>query len=1118
MKETASSSFNVDFQQVFDTSLDAIFIFDGTGRILDANPTALRRYGYSLAELRRMDVAELSATDFRDKVADRISMSLQASEIFEWQHLCRDGRIVPVEIYAQPMLLRGQPVVLSSARDISQRIAVATELHLKTHLLESILDAEPGTVYIYDLVGRKNVYVNEHWHTAFGYTPEETLAQGDALKTLFHPDDMAAIDANHEAWRTTSEGVTRVIEYRVRDKAGNWHWLLSRETAFVRDPSGMVLQILGIASDITSRKQAEEERELFVSLATNSKEFIGMADLDMVPFYVNDAALQMSGLPDIEAARRVKVQDFFFLEDQRFITQDFLPRALREGNAEVEIRFRHFQTGQPIWMLYNVFAIHDSRGNTAGWATVSRNITDRKNTEDTLLISEQRFRNYMDNAPTVAWMKDAAGRYVYVSGAYERRFGISREEALGHTDFDLWPRSLAEKFQETDRRALEDNKVCDVVEQSVNADGSESWWRNFKFPFHDLSGSSHVGGIGLDITEQKRSDAKILRLTQVYAALSHCNQAIVRCHDEAALFAEICRDTVEFGGMEMVWIGLIDTAVAKVKPAAAFGSGIAYLDGLAISIRSCDPDGNGPTGIAIRENHPVWCQDFQHDPRTARWHERAERFGWRASASLPLYRRGDVIGTLNLYTATVNAFDDTTRDLLEKITADISAALDRFVSESQHKKDEARIQYLANFDALTGLPNRTQLVDHLKYALSLAKRSHGSVALMFIDLDRFKDINDTLGHSAGDAVLIEVARRLRATLREEDTASRLGGDEFIVILAEVDMRGATHVAEKLLHAIAAPYRLDDYDLVLTASIGITLCPDDGVELETLSRNADTAMYRAKSEGRHCYRFFTAEMQAEAIRNMQLIHALRFALERGQLEVRYQPQHTIRHSRMIGVEALLRWRHPELGRVAPSEFIAVAEDCGLILPIGEWVLQTAVRQVKRWMDAGYPPITVAVNLSAAQFRHPGLPDMVSHILGAEGLPARYLELELTESVAMHDPANAIAVMNQMHERGIRMSIDDFGTGYSSLNYLKKFKVYRLKIDRSFVRDLKTDAEDRAIVSAVVSMARSLGMKTIAEGVETAEQLDFLRELGCDEAQGFFFSKPMPAEAIEAMLAE
>jgi diguanylate cyclase (GGDEF)-like protein/PAS domain S-box-containing protein len=1117
MKEAASCSANVDFQWVFDTSLDAIFIFDGTGRILDANPTAVRRYGYSLAELRRMDVAELSTAEFRDKVADRISMSLQASEIFEWQHLCRDGRIVPVEIYAQPMLLRGQPVVLSSARDISQRIAVATELHLKTYLLESILDAEPGTVYIYDLVGRKNVYVNEHWHTAFGYTPEETLAQGDALKTLFHPEDMAAIDANHEAWRTTSEGVTRAIEYRVRDKAGNWHWLLSRETAFVRDPSGMVLQILGIASDITSRKQAEEERELFVSLATNSKEFIGMADLDMVPFYVNDAALKMSGLPDIEAARRVKVQDFFFLEDQHFITEDFLPRALRDGNAEVEIRFRHFETGQPIWMLYNVFAIHDSRGNTAGWATVSRNITDRKNTEDTLQISEQRFRNYMDNAPTVAWMKDAAGRYVYVSGAYVKRFGVSREEALGHTDFDLWPRSLAEKFQETDRRALEDNKVCDVVEQTVNADGSQSWWRNFKFPFHDLSGASHVGGIGLDITEQKRSDAKILRLTQVYATLSHCNQAIVRCHEEAALFAEICRDTVEFGGMEMVWIGMIDETGAKVRPVASFGAGIAYLDGLAISLRSCDPDGNGPTGIAVRENHPVWCQDFQHDPLTAHWHERGARFGWRGSASLPLHRRGSVIGTLNLYTATVNAFDDTTKDLLQKITADISAALDRFVSESQHKKDEARIQYLANFDALTGLPNRTQLVDHLKYALSLAKRSHGSLALMFIDLDRFKDINDTLGHSAGDAVLIEVARRLRAALREEDTASRLGGDEFIVILAEVDMRGAAQVAEKLLHAIAAPYRLGEYDLVLTASIGITLCPDDGVELETLSRNADTAMYRAKSEGRHCYRFFTAEMQAEAIRNMQLIHALRFALERGQLEVRYQPQHTIRHSRMIGVEALLRWRHPELGMVAPSEFIAVAEDCGLILPIGEWVLQTAVRQVKQWIQGGYPPITVAVNLSAAQFRHPGLPDMVSQILESEGLPARYLELELTESVAMHDPANAIAVMNQMHERGIRMSIDDFGTGYSSLNYLKKFKVYRLKIDRSFVHDLKTDAEDRAIVAAVVSMARSLGMKTIAEGVETVEQLDFLRELGCDEAQGFYFSKPVSAETIETMLS-
>ena len=436
---------------------------------------------------------------------------------------------------------------------------------------------------------------------------------------------------------------------------------------------------------------------------------------------------------------------------------------------------------------------------------------------------------------------------------------------------------------------------------------------------------------------------------------------------------------------------------------------------------------------------------------------------------------------------------------------------------TDRKYSEERIQYLANYDALTALPNRNLLTDHLQYAISLAKRSEGHLAVIFIDLDRFKEINDTLGHSVGDAFLIEVGVRLKAVLRESDTVSRLAGDEFILVLPGTDAHAAANVVDKLLEAIALPYQVDQYSLIVTASIGIAIYPHDGENMESLMRSADTAMYRAKEKGRNGYRFFTAEMQAQATRHMQLVNAMRLALERDQFQLHFQPQYCLGGDQIIGVEALLRWDHPELGAISPVEFIPVAEDCGLILPIGEWVLRTAVHQLKQWLERGYPPMSMAVNLSAVQFRHRSLPDLVSSIVADARLPAGLLDLELTESVAMHDPKGAIEVMNDLHERGIRMSIDDFGTGYSSLSYLKKFRVYKLKIDKSFIQDISTDGEDRAIVAAVISMSKSLGLRTIAEGVETAEQLEFLREQGCDEVQGYYFSKPLPVAQMDALLA-
>ncbi len=433
---------------------------------------------------------------------------------------------------------------------------------------------------------------------------------------------------------------------------------------------------------------------------------------------------------------------------------------------------------------------------------------------------------------------------------------------------------------------------------------------------------------------------------------------------------------------------------------------------------------------------------------------------------------------------------------------------------SEGKLSEERIKYLAHFDTLTGLPNRTQLEDRATFSLGLAQRNQTSVALLLFDLDHFKDINDTLGHSIGDSLLIAIANRLRGSLRAEDTVSRLGGDGFVFLLYGIDASGATIVAQKLLANIAKPCRIDGYDLNITGSVGIAMYPSDGSDLGTLMRCADAAMFRAKRHGRNSYRFFTKEMEVSTALHLQLINALRFAQDRSELAIHYQPQIDVHSGRLVGAEALLRWTNPGLGDVAPSVFIPAAEESGLILTIGEWVLRNAVRQAASWINKGLAPFVVAVNLSAVQFRQPDFPEMVSRILDEEGLPANCLELELTEGVAMHDPLAASAVLNDLYDRGIRIAIDDFGTGYSSLSHLKKFRVHKLKIDRSFVRDICSDPEDKAIVSAVINMAKSLGLVTIAEGVETERQERFLRDQGCNEVQGFYRSRPLPPEEFEA----
>ncbi|WP_426411415.1 bifunctional diguanylate cyclase/phosphodiesterase [Bradyrhizobium ganzhouense] len=617
--------------------------------------------------------------------------------------------------------------------------------------------------------------------------------------------------------------------------------------------------------------------------------------------------------------------------------------------------------------------------------------------------------------------------------------------------------------------------------------------------------------------ERSRTEAQKERLTRMFAALSATNEAIVRAKSRTELFELVCQAASTGGKFTSATIALARADSDQLAIVAASGPSAETTRNVRLSIDAERPEGRGMSGTAFRTRQPCVSNDYVNDNRVSAFHAVLQGDGARSGAAFPLITHDKPVGVMIYMSTEQETFTAEFVELLQRLADNVSFAIENFDRADEKYEADERIEYLASHDSLTDLPNRETFNGLLREAIDAAQRLDHRFAVLFIDLDRFKVINDSLGHEAGDLLLLEVANRLRSALRASDVVARLGGDEFVVILDQCgEIDDVQRIATGLLTALAEPMELAGHECHTTASIGIAMYPANGADAQTLTKNADMAMYLAKEDGKNGYRFFSKEVKTQSIERLSLESALRRALEREQFSLNYQPKVDMETGQITGVEALLRWTHPDLGNVSPAQFIPLAEETGLIVPIGRWVLNEACAQAMAWQRRGLLPLSMAVNLSPRQFADEHLLQDVDEALAASGMSPVLLQLEVTESMMMRNVGRALKVLDAIQSRGIRLAIDDFGTGYSSMSLMKHFPIDTIKIDRSFVRDLPHDSEDQAIAQAIISMGKALGMTVVAEGVENAEQEAFLRTHGCDEMQGFLIAKPLPAKQMAELL--
>jgi len=804
---------------------------------------------------------------------------------------------------------------------------------------------------------------------------------------------------------------------------------------------------------------AANEHELnFRALAENSHDAIAiLAGPEAAPVFVNQRCADLLGYTIEE------------LRSRRLI--DVVPQPECDRLLE---RYRRRLDNQPEPALYESRLRHrDGRildveiaGARTTWqgepadVVIVRDITERLRTERQMRL----LSTVTDQMAGSVIVTDRHGIIEYVNPAFERATGYSASEAIGRKPNLIKSSQHPPEFYAELWRTLIDGEVFRGVIVNRRKDGAHYYEDKIITPIRDSRGEiAHFVATGKDITDRVRSEEALRESEARFRSLTELSSDWYWEQDEHLRFTTVTRRA---------------DADTRFDPETHFGKQrweLSYID--------VPPEVWEEHKRVLAERRPF------HD-LILKLRDRDDRIRYSCISGEPVF---DAQGTFRGYRGVG-------RDITERVLAD------------------EQMSQLAYYDSLTGLPNRALLRDRLRHSMAEADRRHHLVAILFIDLDRFKLINDSLGHAAGDALLQGVADRMRRSVRSGDTIARLGGDEFTVVLTGIEhIDQVTLVAQKLLDQFAAPFVVEGHEYYANASIGITIYPWDDSSIDTLLKNADAAMYHAKESGRGTFQFYTAELNQRARRRLDLETGLRQAFERRELTVHYQPIVELATGYIVGAEALLRWERPGHGLVLPMEFIPLAEDIGLILPLGEWVLETACADARDWAVQGFADLPVAVNLSGRQLtRH--LRPLLQSLLAKYGLAPRRLELELTESLLMHDLDTTAALISELHSVGVSCSLDDFGTGYSSLSYLKRFPIDSLKIDRAFIRDIPQDPDDTAIARAIIAMAHTMGIRVVAEGVETREQFEFLRRAGCDRAQGYYCSPPLDAAGFAALLRD
>jgi len=950
------------------------------------------------------------------------------------------------------------------AQALRRQSAVESSLHDSEMRFHAIFDSVNDIILLRDADTGKIVEANAKAVEQLGYSPEE-------LRKLSIADisDGAPPHTQRDAmtWlERARNGQTPTFEWHARRRDGSLFWL---EISLRKTEIGNKTYILSLGRDITARKQSEaslqESREQLRAFFDNAQAIVWIKDLDGRFLMVNRYTEQLLGRPREQLLGHTVAEIFPQENAEAFANND--RKVLYAGTPLAFDESAQFAGG--LHTFFSVkFPLYDSSGKIHALGAICTDITDRKRAEEQLANEHSRLRSLVQTIPELVWMKDAEGIYLLCNHALERLFGAKEADILGKTDYDFFDAELADFFRRNDLDAMAAGKPR-INEEWVTyaADGKRALLETTKAPVRDESGRVlGVLGISRDITDARAAQDA---LSQSEALLKQSQQVASVGHYVFNLSTGRWTNSEELDSI--------------------FGIDPEYARDVEGWLKLVHPSQRNEMSKYLSEYVLQDKNLFDREYRIVRANDRAERW--------------------------VHGFGK-----LEMDAAGRPARMFGVIQDiTERKATEARVEYLAYHDQLTGLPNRVLVRDRFEQAVAYAARNGGKVALLFLDLDHFKTINDALGHSVGDALLKEVATRLHLCVRDTDTISRQGGDEFLIVLSDVhDAESIAAFSGKMLEQLCRPFRIDEHDLSTSVSIGATVYPDDGENFDTLLKKADTAMYHAKEAGRNACYFFNQQMNLEADERLDMRNRLSQALGRSEFVVHYQPQVDLASGALTGAEALLRWNQPELGLIPPGRFIPIAEDSGLIVPIGEWVLREACRQAVAWQKSGLSDFTMAVNLSAVQFKRGNLEQTVIAALTESGLEPPFLELELTESILIRDTENVLQTVQRLKLLGVKLSIDDFGTGYSSLAYLSRFAVDKVKIDQSFVRGLTTSTSDAAIVRAIIQMARSMGLRTIAEGVEEQHLYDYLRAQHCDEAQGYHIGRPMPAEQFAAHVAK